>query len=101
MLREIDLLRVKGKDRPVAVYEALGYRQAELANGLGKALECYNVGLAAYRAREWKAAMAAFENALKAMPSDGPSAMYLDRCRIYAAEPPPKEWDGVWVLTDK
>jgi adenylate cyclase len=101
VLRELDLLRVKGKDRPVAVYESLGYREAELSNGLGTLLERYDHGLAAYRNRDWSQALGSFERALEAMPGDGPSAMYAERCRLYAAKPPPDHWDGVWVLTDK
>ncbi len=101
LLREIDLLKVKGKDKPVAVYESLGYREPELADGLGQMLEAYNAGIAAYRARDFKAGMDAFETALAAMPEDGPSALYLERCRIYAERPPLINWNGVWVLTEK
>jgi adenylate cyclase len=101
LLREIDLLRVKGKDQPVAVYESLGYREAELSNGLGRMLDAYNRGLAAYRAREWKKGMEAFEAALAAAPDDGPSALYLERCRIYAERPPLINWNGVWVMAEK
>jgi adenylate cyclase len=101
LLREIDLIRVKGKDRPVAVYESLGYRQADLADGLRPMLDAFEDGLAAYRGCNWKAAIKAFQAALKAEPGDGPSAMYLERCRLYAASPPPEDWDGVWVLTEK
>ncbi|MFC3712003.1 adenylate/guanylate cyclase domain-containing protein [Sphingoaurantiacus capsulatus] len=98
LLREIDVIRVKGKDRPVAVYESLGFRdEAAIGDLLGE----YGAGLAAYRARDWKAAAKRFEAALKLMPGDRPSAMYLDRARAYAAAPPAPDWDGVWTLTSK
>ena len=64
-------------------------------------LEAYNEGIAAYRAREWEKGMEAFQAALAAMPDDGPSALYLERCRIYAKSPPLINWNGVWVLTEK
>lgn len=98
LLREVDVIRVKGKDQPVAVYEALGFRDPA---GLGDMLDAYEEGLAAYRARKWKVAMKAFEAALKIMPDDGPSAMYRDRCRVYAEQPPADDWDGVWTLKSK
>lgn len=98
LLREVDVIRVKGKDRPVAVYEALGFREPA---GLGDMLDAYEEGLAAYRARKWKVAAKAFEAALKIQPTDGPSGMYLGRCRVYAAEPPAADWDGVWTLKEK
>jgi adenylate cyclase len=101
LLREIDLLRVKGKERPVAVYESLGYREGEMADALGPMLDSYGRGLAAYRERDWRSAIRAFNTALGLVPDDGPSAMYLERCRSYAASPPLGNWDGVWVMETK
>jgi len=69
-LRELDLMRVKGKDRPVAVYESLGYRAHE--TGLAALLDLYNAGLAAYRARDWAAAGRAFDGALELYPTTVP-----------------------------
>ena len=101
LLREIDLLRVKGKERPVAVYESLGYREAEMAGALGPMLDAYGRGLAAYRERDWPTAVCAFQTALTLMPDDQPSAMYLERCRTYAASPPLGNWDMVWTMKEK
>ena len=98
-LREIDLMRVKGKDRPVAVYESLGYRAGE--PGLSALLELHATGVEAYRARNWAEATRAFETALELYPKDGPSAIYLQRCRVLADTPPSSDWDGVWNLTEK
>jgi adenylate cyclase len=98
-LRELDLMRVKGKDRPVAVYESLGYRAHEPA--LAALLELHAAGIAAYRARDWAAAARAFEGALALYPDDGPSAVYRERCAVLSANPPPADWDGVWNLTEK
>lgn len=98
-LREIDLIRVKGKDRPVAVYESLGYRGQEA--GLAALLELHAAGVSAYRARRWAEARRAFEAALELYPNDGPAMIYLERCRVLAEAPPPADWDGVWNLTEK
>ncbi len=98
-MREIDTIRVKGKDEPVCIYEALGYRAGEA--GLEKMLERYAAGREAYYERNWKAAADAFEAALNALPGDGPSALYLARANLYANTPPPEEWDGVWTLETK
>ena len=64
-------------------------------------LEAYGRGVAAYKAQAWGDAEQAFLAALAAMPGDGPSTMYLDRCRTFAAAPPVAGWDGVWTLKDK
>ena len=39
--------------------------------------------------------------ALSIVPEDGPSRLYLERCRKMAAEPPGREWDGVTVMETK
>jgi adenylate cyclase len=101
LMREIDLIRVKGKDFPVGVFESLGYRIDEIDRGLGTMVEHYNRGFAAYRAQAWDDAQEAFNAALAIMPNDGPSAMYIERCRLFAASPPPADWNGIWTLTDK
>jgi len=101
LVREIDLIRVKGKDFPVGVHESLGYRAAEIDRGLGAMLEHYEAGFAAYRAMAWDDAEQAFLAALRALPGDGPSAMYVERCRAFAKAPPGADWDGVWTLTSK
>ena len=64
-------------------------------------LEHYTEGLAAYRAMQWADAEQAFLTALKALPGDGPSAMYVERCRAFMESPPAGGWDGVWTLTSK
>jgi adenylate cyclase len=99
LVREIDRVRVKGKDRPVAIFEALGYRRGE--KGIEPMLDAFNAGLENYRARDWAAACARFEAALGHRQTDQPSRIYLDRCRAYAATPPPDDWDGVFTMTQK
>jgi len=42
-----------------------------------------------------------FAEALKVDPEDTPSKVYLARCKHYAKNPPPPDWDGVWVYTTK
>jgi adenylate cyclase len=98
-LREIDLLRVKGKDRPVAVYESLGY--LEPGPMLEEAMDCFAGGLAAYRASDWERAIQRFAAALELRPDDEPSRMYIERCRHYREAPPPADWGGVWTMTEK
>ena len=98
--RELDLLRVKGKQKPVRVYQVLA-RDGELAPEREKLVHAYNEGLRLYKEREWEAGIEAFQKALVVDNTDGPTKTYLERCRTYLAEPPPADWDGVWVLTTK
>ena len=64
-------------------------------------LKYYNLGLAAYKQRKWDDAIKAFEMALKFDPDDGPSELYLERSRDYKNDPPPEDWDGVFVMKTK
>ncbi len=64
-------------------------------------LEKYNEGLTLYKSRKWDEALAAFKEALKIDPDDGPSKLYLERCKLYKKTPPDDNWDGVFVMKTK
>ncbi len=61
----------------------------------------YNQGLELYKQAKFQEAISHFENALKLVPDDGPSKMYIERCKEYIKNPPPKDWDGVYVMKTK
>jgi adenylate cyclase len=95
--RELDLVRVRGKAQATRIYEVLG-AGGELAHRA--LIEPFHAGLAAYRARDWDAAIAAFERAIQARGADGPSELYLRRCRTHQRTPPPPTWDAVTTFED-
>ncbi|MCK9382806.1 MAG: GAF domain-containing protein [Sulfuritalea sp.] len=96
--REIDLIRVRGRETPIAIYEALGHHSEDSFPHRDDVLGAFNEGLGHYRRREWTAAERCFRQALAANPADGPSRIYLDRCGIYRSTPPAMGWDGVWTM---
>ncbi len=98
--REIDLLRVKGKQEPVMVYELLA-RKGGLSAERRRVMQIYTEGLEAYKHRDFKTAAAQFEAALALDPKDGPSRVYLARAKEYLVSPPPADWDGVYELKSK
>jgi adenylate cyclase len=100
-LREIDLLRVQGKNEPVAIFEAMDHLTEETFPNLGPAVERYDDGIRHYRAREFKDALACFKEALTLNPDDKPSRLYVERSEHFIAVPPPAHWDGVWTMTSK
>jgi len=99
--REIDLIRVRGRETPVAIYEALGHHSEDSFPHREETLAAFGDGLVRYRQRDWIGAEHCFHRALAANPDDGPSKIYLERCQIYRAAPPPVEWDGVWTMQQK
>ena len=66
-----------------------------------KMLDAYNEGLIKYRARDFTGALQLFDQVLAEIPKDGPSILYKERCELYIKEPPPADWDGVFVMTTK
>jgi adenylate cyclase len=98
--RFLDLVAVKGKKEPVEVFEIL---DADRLPGIhaGPALRAYDEGIELYRERDWLGAAAKFQEALRLSPDDGPSAVYLKRCEDLLHDPPPVDWDGVYVMTRK
>ena len=62
----------------------------------------YEAGLAAYRARRWAEAIAAFDETIALRPGgDEPAAMLLARCRQFLIDPPPADWAAVTVMGAK
>jgi adenylate cyclase len=98
--RELDMIRVVGKEKPVRVYELID-RKGEVPEAKRDVLNIYEDGRREYRKREWQKAIILFQKALSKDPHDGPSLTYIERCKIYAQDPPPEDWDGVYTLTAK
>lgn len=99
--REIDLVVVKGKTRPVGVYEVLDYHTEETFPNLMDVVNQFKDGIAKYRGGKWDAAINAFRAALQLNPNDKLSEIYIERCEKLKLDPPQGEWDGVWVMEEK
>lgn len=99
-LRDVDLVVVKGKTQPVGVYEVLDYHSDETFPNLMDTVNYFNEGVKLYRSGDWDKGIKQFQEALKANQHDALSQTYIDRCETLKTEPP-KDWDGVWVMTSK
>jgi len=97
--RELDVIRVKGRDHPTRIFEVLGMPPlTPLQASWGQR---FAEGLQAYRARRWGEAITLFQEALQEVPDDHPSQRYIQRCKEFLATPPPANWDGVYVMQTK
>lgn len=92
--REIDHLRLTGKEKPIRIYELLG-RAGELSDRQKWLKETFEEGLETYRAQEWARARKVFEEILQVHPSDGPSAVYKHRVEERIGTSLPSAWKGV------
>jgi adenylate cyclase len=99
--RYIDDVVVKGKTKPVGVYEVLDYHTEETFPNLMDNVNYFNEGRRHYREGNWDKAIKSFQEALKGNPNDKLANTYIEeRCK-YLKKKNPKDWDGVWVMTSK
>ena len=96
VLRQLDRVRVKGRQQALSIYELLATTESELSMEQRRMLDRYAGALIAYRERAWNEAANGFEQCLAMWPDDGPSQVMADRCRTYQHTPPAKEWDGAF-----
>ncbi len=96
--RELDSVRVKGKEKSVRIFELVGEKDIIVYSD--EFLENYAQGLAAFKKLEWDRAVAEFKKAL-VLNEDDVSSMYIKRCRHFMKHPPGDDWDGVFTLKTK
>ena len=99
--RELDLVVVKGKTKPVAIYEILDYHTEESYPQMIDALRHFKSGLVKYRQQKWNDAKGEFGEVLALNEHDKAAKMYIERCDHFLANPPGQDWDGVWVMESK
>jgi adenylate cyclase len=97
--RELDWIRVKGKVKPVAIFELAG-QIGDIDARRRELFRLYATALARYREGRWTAAADALAEALAVDPHDGPCRTLAARCAFYSAHPP-EGWQGVHVMTSK
>jgi adenylate cyclase len=96
----LDLLRVKGKDKSVRIYELLA-RKGQLGENLQRGRELFLKGLDLYRNQKWVEAHGYFQQVLAFLPDDGPAKTFIRRCENFQQAPPGENWDGVYRLASK
>ncbi|NNF60517.1 MAG: GAF domain-containing protein, partial [Gammaproteobacteria bacterium] len=87
-IRDVDLVVVKGKTKPVGVYEVLDYHNEQTFPNLMDNVNYFNEGVRQYRAGNWEKGIANFQEALKASPADALSTTYIERCKYLQQHPP-------------
>jgi adenylate cyclase len=99
VFRELDKIRVKGKHKPVKIFELLDI--ATERPKYAALLAQFDEAMAAYRSQDWKEAAARFGELLGAYPEDGPTRVFLQRALEYLDNAPESDWDGVYVMKSK
>jgi adenylate cyclase len=97
--RELDKIRVKGKNQPVNIYELMDV--AAETSKYEPLLEGFDAAMKSYKAQNWSEAANQFSEVLANYPDDGPSQVFLERAIEFAENAPEGEWDGVYVMKTK
>jgi adenylate cyclase len=95
--RELDSIRVQGRDEPVSIYEPLA-RHGEETPEQKVVAAAYGHALACWRRRDFAGCIAALAPVAAADP---PSAILSRRAKKFLAHPPAPDWDAVNTLEGK
>lgn len=98
--RELDLVRVKGKNEPVAIFEPIGMAGAVARAELDEIAE-WEAALALVRGQQWDEAGRRIATLQAGRPDRGLYALYLARIAHYRQHPPGAGWDGVTSFETK
>lgn len=109
VFRYLDRIVVKGRTEPVDVYEIMGLRDRISEQELA-CKEKFEEAITAYQKQEWDRAIRLFNESSELeyyIPNDesfiytNPSLVYLNRCEVMRENPPPTDWNGVYVMKSK
>lgn len=100
VFRQLDRVRVKGKNQGVSIYEVVTWLKA-LSPELQAELEEHGKAMALYFGRRFEEAGVLFSKLSKAHPDTRIYKLYLERLAVYKKTPPPSDWDGVYTHTAK
>jgi adenylate cyclase/guanylate cyclase len=95
--RELDAIRVKGRNQALKIYELLA-RSTGLAASSQASTANYAEGLAHWRAREFELAAKCFDRSAEI---DRPASLFCQRAREMAQNPPGEDWDPIRTLQEK
>ncbi|MEQ8956581.1 MAG: tetratricopeptide repeat protein, partial [Coleofasciculus sp. C2-GNP5-27] len=100
-VRELDKIRVKGKNQAVSIYHLIQDIDTPLNDHTHQFLALYAKGRQAYMNRDFAKAIIYFEEAYELEPHDKPVLIHIERAKHYQDNPPPEYWDGVHTMTRK
>lgn len=98
VFREVDRVRVKGKQLPVRAYELL---QKERDINSDKWVLAHSQAYETYHERKFTEALALFSQIKTDYPADKVAELYIDRCQHFIDTPPDSSWDGVYERRTK
>ena len=98
--RELDHVRVKGKDKPIAIYEPIGLA-SEVGKEMQDEIKLFHEVRRLYRSQDWDQAELQLMNLQRMSPDTALYKVYAERVGYFRNNPPDADWDGVFVFQTK
>jgi len=100
LYREIDRVRVKGKELPITMYDTRGL-QGEVSEEWAERVVIFESALKKYRNKDWDGTEDILKQLQKDEPDSGLYQLYRNRVDLFRSSPPPEDWDGVYSHVTK
>jgi adenylate cyclase len=97
--RKLDAVKVKGKKKPILIYELISHKD-NTSKKQRDFIKLYETGLEFYFKKKWKESIKSFQASIKLI-DDNASNIFITRCQEFLKNPPSKDWDGVWEMETK
>jgi adenylate cyclase len=98
--RQLDRVSVVGRKKEFEIYELIALKD-DIGASFKKLCRYYETGLQYYFDKQWDNALKYLNTVLKYRPGDNPSKVLQERCLRYKQNPPPPEWNGVFIQPSK
>jgi adenylate cyclase len=100
VFKEIDRIKVKGKDEAITIYEPIGM-ETHVEKKVVDELKLWHQTLRQYRSRQWDQVEVSLLNLQRMNPDCALYKLYSDEVAAKRRDPPPADWDGVTVFDEK
>jgi adenylate cyclase len=97
---EMDSVKVKGKTRPVRIYQLVG-ENSDVSGKHKEAITFFHKGLQLYKRQKWDAAIEAFQIVTTMEKNIRAAELYIERSSNLKSNPPLPDWDGVFTMKTK
>ncbi|MFK7871695.1 MAG: CHASE2 domain-containing protein [Oligoflexales bacterium] len=101
LFRDLDDIRVKGKNEPIKVFDLMRPDTLAKEDHIRELIGEFEAARKHYLSQDWVTAKKHLDTCLKIHPNDGPTKVYIDRVNAYQQAPPAEDWDGVFTFTHK
>lgn len=99
--RELDWVKVKGKEKPVKIFELIDFVNSNSIYNNEKFLNYYSEAFLLFHSKNFENSKTRFSDCLKIVGDDPVSKLYVERCETFIQHPPSSDWDGVVTMKTK